>query len=399
MTKQKVLLCVTGGIAAYKAIDLSSILIKQGYDVQCVLSRNATNFVGALSFAAITHNPVHVDMFDDPDPIVHISLADWADIIVVAPASANIIAKAAHGIADDLISTILLAHTKPVLYVPAMNVHMWEAKATQENAEILSRRDNHVLLPDTGMLACGYTGRGKYPSNIEIVFAIETYLTHAKDLCGKRVLISAGATIESIDPMRYISNRSSGKMGLALARAFSLRGALVTLVYANISEPIPHYIDKAISCCSAEDMRDKIISEYTASDWIIMCAAVADYRPVSTSETKLPKDEALSLNLLSTPDILKELGEVKQNHQKLIGFAAQTDNMFSKAVDKFYRKKLDMICVNNINVAGSDNSELYIIGNMAGEPKLKEDEKLSVISCSDSKFQIAHRIADSISKL
>lgn len=399
MIKQKVLLCVTGGIAAYKAIDLASSLNQQGFEVQCVLSRNALQFVGALSFRAITHNPVHVDMFDDADPIVHISLADWADIIVVAPASANVIAKAAHGIADDLISTLLLAHTKPVLYVPAMNVHMWEAAATQENVATLKQRQNHILLPESGMLACGYTGRGKYPQNPEIVFAIRTYLSHSQDLAGKHVLITAGATLESIDPMRYISNHSSGKMGLAIARAFALRGASVSLVYANINTGIPHYLYKAIPCISAKQMHSVVSSEAPHSDIIIMCAAVADYRPESISDIKLPKEEAIKLSLVSTPDILKELGEHKQAHQKLIGFAAQSDELIPKAIDKLKRKHLDMICVNNIDVAGKDNSELFIIAKLPNKPRLSEDQNLNIITCNGSKFEVAHSIADAILEL
>ncbi len=225
MPKTRILLGVTGGIAAYKAIDLASRLYKLGYEVKCVLTNNALQFVRPASFAAITHNSIHLNMFDDPDPVVHISLADWADIIVIAPATANIIAKAAHGIGDDLLSTILLAHVKPVLFVPAMNVHMLEAAPTQENLTTLKSRKHHILQPSSGMLACGYEGLGKYPPNEEVVAAINTYLHYQEDLSGTKVLITAGATIEAIDPMRFISNRSSGKMGLALARAMALRGA------------------------------------------------------------------------------------------------------------------------------------------------------------------------------
>ncbi|HNX38887.1 MAG TPA: bifunctional phosphopantothenoylcysteine decarboxylase/phosphopantothenate--cysteine ligase CoaBC, partial [Candidatus Cloacimonadota bacterium] len=239
LTDRKILLCVSGGIAAYKAIDLVSRLTKQGASVRTIMTEGALKFVSPINFAALSGEAVHTSLFEDSDPIPHISLADWADLLVVAPATANVLAKAAHGISDDLLSATLLAHNKPVLFVPAMNVHMYENAATQDNIKILKARGHHVLEPDSGMLACGYEGKGKYPPNEEIVFAIETYLEHVQDCKGLKVLVTAGACEEAIDPMRFITNRSSGKMGLAIARAFSLRGAEVDLLFAGIDQAVP----------------------------------------------------------------------------------------------------------------------------------------------------------------
>ncbi|PKN72233.1 MAG: bifunctional phosphopantothenoylcysteine decarboxylase/phosphopantothenate--cysteine ligase CoaBC [Candidatus Cloacimonetes bacterium HGW-Cloacimonetes-3] len=399
MPKTRILLGVTGGIAAFKAIDLASKLYKLGYEVKCVLTENALQFVRPASFAAITHNSIHLNMFNDPDPIVHISLADWADIIVVAPATANIIAKAAHGIGDDLLSTIFLAHTKPILFVPAMNVHMLESAPTQDNLTILKHRKHHILQPSSGMLACGYEGQGKYPPNEEIVAAINTFLNYQNDLSGTKVLITAGATIEAIDPMRFISNRSSGKMGLALARALALRGAEVCLVYGHIEATIPHYLTETIFAESADSMREAVLSRYKDVDWIIKCAAVADYKPLTASTSKLPKCELNCIDLISTPDILQELGTLKLPHQKLIGFAAQTDDLLDKALDKYKRKNLDMICVNNIEVAGSDDSEITLIGKLPGQASLPEAPELSYLTINGNKFSLAHRIVDNVKTL
>lgn len=399
MQKIKILLCVTGGIAAYKAIDLASRLYKQGYEIKCVLTENAMQFVRPASFVAITHNSIHLNMFEDADPVVHISLADWADLVVIAPATANIIAKAAHGIADDLLSTLLLAHTKPILFVPAMNVHMLESCATQENLNTLKARKHHILQPGKGMLACGYEGLGKYPPNEEVMAAIYTYLQYQEDLKGKKVLITAGATIEAIDPMRFISNRSSGKMGLALARAMALRGAEVHLVYGHVEAPLPHYLAETVFTESAEAMREAVVSRFAAMDWIIKCAAVADYKPASQAINKLPKNQEHCLNLVSTPDILQELGDRKLPHQKLIGFAAQTDDLTSKGLDKYQRKHLDMICVNHIKTAGADDSEITVIGKLPNQAWLPEASELNYTNITGSKLSLAHSIADLIKTL
>ncbi|MDD2231055.1 MAG: bifunctional phosphopantothenoylcysteine decarboxylase/phosphopantothenate--cysteine ligase CoaBC [Candidatus Cloacimonetes bacterium] len=399
MGNKRILLCVTGGIAAYKAIDLASQLCKSGYDVKCVFTENALRFVQAASFAAITHNSTHQSLFDDSDPIVHISLADWADMVVIAPATANVIAKAAHGIADDLLSTMLVAHTKPMLIVPAMNVHMFLSASTQHNLQILKERKHHILQPSTGMLACGYSGQGKYPPNEEIIAAIATYLDYGEDLAGKKVLVTAGSTIEAIDPMRFLSNRSSGKMGLALARALALRGAEVHLIHGHIETLPPHYLAELVHTESADEMYAAVMSRFAKMDWIIKCAAVADYKPESSSSTKLPKSESHPLILVATPDILLELGTKKLPHQKLIGFAAQTDDLISKGLEKYNRKHLDMICINNIAVAGSDNSEITVLGKLPEIPRLSKNTELNTTTMKGSKLALANKIIDLVKSL
>lgn len=399
MEKRNILLGVTGGIAAYKAIDLASLLAKDGFAVKCVLTEHAREFVSALNFEAITHETTHTEMFRDADPIPHINLADWADLIAVAPATANIMAKAAHGIGDDLLSTILLAHTKPVLFVPAMNVHMWEAVPTQENVRTLRERGNHVLAPAVGALACGYTGSGKYPPNVEVRAAILTYLRYGRDLEGVKALVTAGATVEPLDPMRYLSNRSSGKMGVALARALALRGADVTLVHGRIEQSVPHILREAVFANTAEEMRTAVLERFAGMDWIIKCAAVADYRPADYSPAKMPKAEMSEIRLAPTPDILKELGARKLPGQKLVGFAAQSGDLVRKALEKYRGKNLDLICVNNISVAGAEDSEVTVIGKLPGQPALAEDSGLNAAELRGSKFEIAHRIADLVKTL
>lgn len=394
--KDRILLCVTGGIAAYKAIDLASLLIKQGYEVKTILTRNALEFVTALNFKAITHNGAYSDMFGGAqqrnyaandtdqlaaaqdksggtfhgsevtdnagsDPIPHISLADWADLMVIAPATANIMAKSVYGIADDLLSTVLLAHSKPVLWIPAMNVHMLAHPATQANMVLLKERGNYVMEPSTGMLACGYDGKGKYPPNEEILYAIKTYLVHTQDLKGAKVLITAGATAEPIDAMRTITNRSSGKMGMALARAATLRGAEVTLVYGNISVSIPYYLQKAIHAPTVKAMHTAVNNEAATMDIIIMAAAVSDFAPAVQITSKLKKTAKLTLELQQTIDILAELGKRKAAQQVLIGFAAETENLVTNAQAKLLKKNLDLIIANHLDVSGQDETEIHLI--------------------------------------
>jgi len=399
MQKSKILLCVSGGIAAYKAIDLASQLIKLGFSVRCVLTSNARKFVSPLNFAAITHERVYESLYEDADPIPHITLADWADLVVVAPATANIMAKAAQGIADDLMSTLLLAHRKPVLYIPAMNVFMFESIPTQENIRQLLSRGHHVLKPATGMLACGYVGSGKYPPNAEVIAAINTYLDHQEDLHGKKVLVTAGATIEAIDPMRYISNRSSGKMGLAIARALALRGAEVCLIYGNITVDLPYYLQETIFCETAKQMHKAVMERAEGIDWIIKCAAVADYAPAKVSNQKLPKSGQMNLELKGTKDILLELGKIKKHGQNLIGFAAQTDDMIDKAVDKYIAKQLDMSCVNHISNAGQDENELNVIGKLPAQQSLKGKKDLHMATLKGDKLVVANALVDLILQL
>jgi phosphopantothenoylcysteine decarboxylase/phosphopantothenate--cysteine ligase len=383
--KPRILLCVCGGIAAYKAIDLASQLYKAGYEIRSILTQAAHEFVSPLNFAAITHSSVHSSLWEDCDPIPHISLADWADLLVVAPATANSLAKAAHGLGDDLLSSVLLAHAKPVLWVPAMNVNMYSSPATQANLSILRERGNHILEPATGMLACAYEGKGKYPPNLEILYAIRSYLHYGKDLVGKKVLVTAGASVEQIDPMRMITNRSSGKMGIALARALSLRGAEVSLIYASVTEEIPYYLSEAVEALSVDEMYAQVMSRAEKMDWIIKCAAVSDYKPKQVYQDKIKKGGPLSLDLVSTPDILAELGKNKGPQQKLIGFAAETQDLAENALRKLKSKQLDLIIANHLSNAGKATNAIQIISDKA-EPLLIEGDK----------FELAHQIIDRI---
>jgi phosphopantothenoylcysteine decarboxylase/phosphopantothenate--cysteine ligase len=385
--KNKILLCVTGGIAAYKAIDLASQLIKQGYEVKTVLTKNALEFVTELNFKAITKNTVHTEMFAYTDPIPHISLADWADLVVIAPSTANMMAKAAHGIADDLMSTVLLAHTFPKLWIPAMNVHMYDNPATQSNIGTLMSRGDFVLEPVSGLLACGYEGKGKFPPVEEVINAIKTYLNHTQDLKGKKVLITAGGTAEMIDPMRQITNRSSGKMGLALARAAALRGAEVYLVYANITVALPYYLKDATRAVTVDEMDKAVQKLFPKMDIVIMAAAVSDFAPVTNSKEKIKKQKELTLELKQTKDILAELGLKKKPKQKLIGFAAETENLLNNAKAKLKNKNLEMIVANLLNVSGMDDTEVTLIS-----------QKKSV-SLKADKFTVAHLILDAVKSL
>lgn len=395
----KLLLCISGGIAAYKAIDLARQLYKAGHEVRCVLTANACEFVSPLSFEVVTGNSAETQLFGNKDRIIHISLADWADLVVVAPATANIMAKAVQGIADDLLSSLLLAHTKPVLFVPAMNVHMYKSVPNQENMETLKKRGHHVLEPATGLLACGYEGKGKYPPNEEISYAIHTFLDYREDLKGIKVLLTAGATQEAIDPMRFISNHSSGKMGLALARALALRGAEVCLVYGSISEEIPYYLKEAVCTITATEMEKAIMKRFPEYDWIIKCAAVADYMPQKYEQDKLPKTQQMQLSLVATPDILKQLGEKRTAKQKLIGFAAVSGDIVPTALKKLKHKKLDMICGNNTGVAGKDVTEIIVMGKLKQAKPLDIDPEYSTACYSGNKFNVAHKIIDAIKTL
>lgn len=384
---KKVLLGVTGGIAAYKAIDLASKLIKQGYSVKTILTQDAMRFVSPLNFEAITHNSCHHSLWEDEEKIPHITLSDWADIIVVAPATANTIAKAANGIADNLLSSTILAFDKSILWIPAMNIKMYHNPATLANLNTLEERGHFVLEPEHGMLACGYEGKGKYPPNDEIVYAIRHYLERGIDLVGKKVLVTAGATVEDIDPMRMISNKSSGKMGLALARALHLRGAEVYLVHGKMSELPPYYLKKVIEARSVQEMYEATMAISEDIDWIIKCAAVSDYKPSQSHKEKIKKGGAMTLQLVPTKDILAELGQKKKD-QLLIGFAAETQNLIDNAKDKLKRKNLDLIIANSLENAGKDDNSIILIS--------KDEE---IVEHSGNKFDLANLIIDRIKKL
>ncbi|MBT5419276.1 MAG: bifunctional phosphopantothenoylcysteine decarboxylase/phosphopantothenate--cysteine ligase CoaBC [Candidatus Cloacimonetes bacterium] len=378
---KKILLGITGGIAAYKAVDLASKLTKMGAEVKTIMTSHACEFVSPITFKSITHQQVITKMFDLEADIEHISLADWADLVVIAPATANIIGKTASGIADDLLSTTIMATTAPVLFVPAMNIHMYENPIVQENITKLTNYGYFFMEPEFGILACGYEGKGRYPRNEEIIFHIGTYLKYKKDLAGRNVLITAGANREQIDPMRFITNHSSGKMGLALARAAHIRGANVKFIHASISEYIPEYLN-SVQAISAEDMHDVILEEYTDFKITFMTAAVADYTPVNSSKQKIKKSDELNLELKRTKDILKELGEIKNSKQILVGFAAESENLKQNALKKIKKKNLDFICANNLSVSGKNDTEILVLGD-GMEVKL-----------NGNKFSVAHQVLD-----
>lgn len=362
--EKTVLLCVTGCIAAYKSCEILRLLQKAGYRVKVLMTEHATQFVGPTTFRALTHEKVAIGLFDDPeDPIHHISLAQEADVVLVAPATANCIAKMAHGIADDLMSTTLLATKAPILIAPAMNSGMWSAAATQENVEVLKGRGVHFVQPDSGYLACGDIGSGRLPTPKAIADATCSLLQGSTDLVGEHVLITAGPTHEPIDPVRYIANRSSGKMGLELARAARDRGANVTLIAGPIELPIPAGIE-TIHVQTASQMYNAAVKAFGRSTIAILAAAVADYTPSAPSDHKLKKavDPIDSIPLIQTQDILAKLSSNKED-RIVIGFAAETNDVVDYAVAKLKRKGCDAIVANDVSRSdagfGSSNNRAW----------------------------------------
>lgn len=351
---KNILLAVTGGIAAYKAIDLTSKLTQSGYQVRVMLTEHAKQFVTPLAFQAISHNHVYTDTFDEKDvsEIQHITLADWADAVIVAPATANTISKLANGLADNMVTSTLLATTAPVFIAPAMNVHMLEHPSTVENMSRLRNYGYKFIAPGEGYLACGYVARGRMEEPITILTIIDDYFKEQAQpqtfaLKGKNVLVTAGPTVEKVDAVRYFTNRSSGKMGYALAEAARDLGANVTLVSGetNLTQPVGV---EFVQVTSAEDMFQAVKSRMNDMDMIIKAAAVADYTPVETSEQKMKKkDGDLQLTFKRTTDILKYLGEHKDK-QYLVGFAAETDNVEEYAMDKLKKKNADVIVANHV---------------------------------------------------
>lgn len=362
--EKTVLLCVTGCIAAYKSCEILRLLQKAGYRVKVLMTEHATQFVGPTTFRALTHEKVAIGLFDDPeDPIHHISLAQEADVVLVAPATANCIAKMAHGIADDLMSTTLLATKAPILIAPAMNSGMWSAAATQENVEVLKGRGAHFVQPDSGYLACGDIGSGRLPTPEAIADATCSLLQGSTDLVGEHVLITAGPTHEPIDPVRYIANRSSGKMGLELARAARDRGANVTLIAGPIELPIPAGIE-TIHVQTASQMYSAAVKAFGRSTIAILAAAVADYAPSAPSDHKLKKavDPINSIPLIQTQDILAKLSSNKED-RIVIGFAAETNDVVDYAMAKLKRKGCDAIVANDVSRSdagfGSSNNRAW----------------------------------------
>ncbi|QFK70927.1 bifunctional phosphopantothenoylcysteine decarboxylase/phosphopantothenate--cysteine ligase CoaBC [Pradoshia sp. D12] len=355
LDNKKILVCVTGGIAVYKSAALTSKLVQAGAQVKVIMSESATKFVMPLTFQALSKNDVYIDTFDEkiPGKIAHIELADWADVILVAPATANIIGKLANGIADDMISTTLLAATAPVMIAPAMNVHMYHHKAVQRNMAQL-REDGYLFMePSEGYLACGYVGKGRLEEPETIVANLEDFFAEEKkSLSGRKVLITAGPTRERIDPVRYISNFSSGKMGYALAEVARSMGAEVTLVSGPVSLDAPAGV-KVIKVESASEMYEAVMDVMDKQHIIIGTAAVADYKPAVYENQKVKKQAGDStLELTRTKDILREVGKRKTN-QILIGFAAETNDLDEYAKKKLVKKNADMIVANNVTHEGA----------------------------------------------
>lgn len=351
---KNVILGVTGGIAAYKAVELLRLLVKGGAKVHVIMTMAATEFVTPLTFQTLSGNPVHTGLFNlsSEQEIDHISLADRADLFIIAPATANFIGKLANGIADDLLTTTVMATKAPVLIAPAMNVNMFENPIYQENEAKLKRHGYLFAEPATGWLACGWEGKGKMQ---EPAFIIEEALNAVteKDMAGMKVLVTAGPTREEIDPVRYISNHSSGRMGFAIARAARLRGAAVTLVCGPVSIEPPCGVE-LVNIESAAEMHRAVTAYAPAADLIIKAAAVADYSPLQRSEQKIKKKTAeTSISLIKTRDILADLGKMKSNRQILVGFAAETENLKENAAAKLQAKNLDMIVANDVSAAGA----------------------------------------------
>lgn len=350
-----VLLGVTGGIAAYKAATLASALIKQHAAVEVVMTRNATQFITPLTFEQLTGRKVMVDTFDRNfvHQVEHISLAQRTDLVIVAPATANICAKLAHGLADDMLTTTVLACRCPKLIAPAMNTNMYENPVTQDNLDTLRRYGWEVITPASGRLACGAVGPGKLPEPEELLQYILRQLALPHDLEGKKVLISAGPTQEALDPVRYITNHSTGKMGYALARMAMLRGAEVTLVSGPVSIAPPPFV-RLVPIVSARDMFEAITANAPDADYIFMAAAVADYTPAQYADDKIKKhDGDLSIPLQRTKDILAYLGEHRSDNQIICGFSMETRDMLENSRAKLQKKKVDMICANNLKVPGA----------------------------------------------
>ena len=350
-----ILLGVTGGIAAYKAAALTSALVKLHANVEVVMTDHATKFVAPLTFEQLSGNKVMVDTFDRNfvHQVEHIALAERTDLVMIAPATANVAAKLAHGLADDMLTTTVLACRCPKLIAPAMNTNMFENPVTQDNLEILRKYGWEVIAPASGRLACGAVGAGKMPEPETLVQHILKELAMPHDLAGKKVLVTAGPTQESLDPVRYLTNHSTGKMGYAIAKMAMLRGAEVTLVSGPTSIQPPMFVN-VLPIKSAQDMFEAVSAHAEESDFIFKAAAVADYTPLDYADNKMKKkDGDLSIPLKRTQDILQYLGAHRREGQVICGFSMETENMLENSRAKLTKKNVDMICANNLKVAGA----------------------------------------------
>lgn len=393
----RILVGVTGCIAIYKACELVRRLQDLGADVRVAMTKHATEFVSPLTFEALTHHPVHVeDCHGKDEPIAHITLGEWADFFVIAPCTANMMAKVANGIADDLVSTIALVAHENMAVVPAMNVHMFEAPVTQDNIAKLRALGITVIDPDSGYLACGDVGKGRFPDPTELAGTLMLGVAHSSDdeLAGKRVLITAGPTREPIDPVRYISNRSSGKMGYALAEIAVKRGADVTLVSGPVAIDAPNGVT-VIDVETAYDMREEAVKAFDQADIAIFAAAVADMRPKNPSDHKLKKatdhERLETIDLEETDDILATCGARKKEGQVVIGFAAETNDLEKNAREKLLSKGADVIVANDVSdgkVFGGDEDKVMLItaSGVQDLPKMKKTalaDKVLDIACAN----------------
>lgn len=385
---KQIVLGVTGGIAAYKAAEVLRLLVKSEAKVHVIMTRHAQEFVTPLTFQTLSGNPVHTDMFSllQEQDIGHISLADRADLIMVVPATANTIGKAANGLADDLLTTTLLASKAPVLFVPAMNVNMWENPIYRENQAKLEDHGYYFMTPAVGALACGWEGQGKLPAPEDIFDYAQTFVSAKRELEGKSVLVTAGPTREELDPVRFLSNYSSGKMGYAIARAARNQGASVTLVSGPVHLAAPQGIE-LVGVTTAMEMLEAVLARASAADVIIKAAAVADYRPDQRQARKIKKgrEDQSSLVLQRNPDILAELGKLK-GRRVLVGFAAETDDLKMNAEKKLQEKNLDLIVANDVlqpesGFDGDTNAVqlLYRGGSTEELPLMTKDEVAEVL--------------------
>ena len=355
LTGKTVVLGVTGSIAAYKIANLASMLVKLHADVHVIMTQNATNFINPITFETLTSNKCLVDTFDRNFQfnVEHVALAKRADIFMVAPASANVIGKIANGIADDMLTTTIMACKAPKYIAPAMNTNMFENAIVQDNMEKLKRFGYGIIVPATGYLACGDTGAGKLPSEEVLLSYILKELHYEKDMQGKKMLVTAGPTMEAMDPVRFISNHSTGKMGYALARCAMERGAEVTLITGQTAIEKPPFV-KVIPVVSAADMFEAVKEHYADMDYIVKAAAVADYTPEHVATDKMKKSDAdMSVSLVRTVDILKYIGEHRKPGQVICGFAMETKDLLENATKKLTSKNVDMIAANNLKVAGA----------------------------------------------
>lgn len=395
MLKDKnILLGVTGGIAAYKIANLASMLKKQGANVKVIMTENACQFITPMTFETLTAQKVYTDTFDRnfEFKVDHIELGKWADVFLIAPATANVIGKLANGIADDMLTTTVLAMRCPILVSPAMNTAMFENKVVKHNIMKLRTYGMDIIMPASGHLACGDTGAGKMPEPEMLLEYIKRGVYKKKDLVGKKVCVSAGPTREAIDPVRYISNNSTGKMGVEIAKMAAYRGAKVSLIMGPSNVFVPDFINR-IDIKSAEDMYEEIMKISDSQDIIIKAAAVADYTPANYSDEKIKKkDGDLSIELSRTKDILKELGERKENNPKkqfICGFSMETENMEENSKNKLAKKNADMIVANNVKVDGAGfGTDTNVVTIFTKDNEIRLDKL--------SKTEVAEKIFDEI---